>query len=49
MKSKDMWMGTVGISMMLAVSAVVVGIAYLLWGPPVPYLPFWGAPLPPPL
>jgi len=49
MKSKDMWQGTVGISMMLAVSAVVAGIAYLLWGPPVPYWPFGGPPLPPPI
>jgi len=48
MKSKDVWHGTVGISMMIAASAVVGGIAYLLWGPPVPYWPFGGPPLRPP-
>ncbi len=49
MKSKDMWHGTVGISMIIAVSAVVAGIIYLLWGPPVPYWPFGGPPIPSPL
>jgi hypothetical protein len=45
MKSKDLWHGTVGISMIIAVSAVVAGVAYLLWGPPVPYWPFGGPPI----
>ncbi len=45
MKSKDMWQGTVGISLIVAAGAIVGGITYLLWGPPIPYWPFGGPPI----
>lgn len=45
MKSKDMWQGTVGISMIVAIGAIVGGIAYLLWGPSIPYWPFGNPPI----
>ncbi len=35
MKSEDMWKGLVGTSLVVAFLAIVGGIAYLLYGPPI--------------